>query len=188
MPPPKIRGLRPISLLARTMPTESGRIGGDKYDSGLVACDRVDDRREVGGRRRVGLVVDDLEPVLLGVVAGAFQAFFGNSASAATRASVFGLGFCAIATLKKGSEKACLGSGPARQHREITRIMELAVDREPEQAEEQPVVLDRDRHRRRDHVGAVAPDRRCRPCRRRAAWCRCRAPSADWSGRRSRRA
>ena len=36
--------------------------------------------------------------------------------------------------------------------------MKLAVHREPEQAEEQAVMLDRHRHRRRDHVRAIAGD------------------------------
>src|SRR5215471_16370987 len=36
--------------------------------------------------------------------------------------------------------------------------MELAVDREPKQAQEQSVVRDRYRHRGRDKVGAIAGD------------------------------
>ncbi len=41
------------------------------------------------------------------------EAFFGNSASSASKASVCGFGSAAIATLKNGSAKACFGSGPA---------------------------------------------------------------------------
>ena len=48
--------------------------------------------------RRIGLVVDDLEAVLLGVLARASQALRENSASAATSAAVCGFGFCAAAT------------------------------------------------------------------------------------------
>ena len=48
--------------------------------------------------------------------------------------------------------------GAGRQHREIARIVELAVHREAEQADEQLVVPHDDRHRRRGHVGGVAGD------------------------------
>ena len=54
----------------RTMPTELS--GLEHYDEICVGrLQRADDRREVSRARRVGLVVDDLEAVLLRVLAGA---------------------------------------------------------------------------------------------------------------------
>jgi hypothetical protein len=59
-----------------------------------------------------------------------------------------GFGSPAIAISKNGSQNACAGSGPVG-----------SVDREREQPEEQPIVLEHDRHRRRHHIGGVAGDR-----------------------------
>ena len=112
----------------------------------------------------------------------------GYSASAPTIASVFGVGFAVIAASRNPCDKRVLGVGPVRLHLEEAVVVELVVDGEAEEADEGHAVLHDDRHRRRLQIGAVAGDRPDRPCRRRAAWCRCRARWPGWSGRRSRRA
>ena len=48
--------------------------------------------------------------------------------------------------------------GPGRNHAEVVRIIECAVHRGPEQADEHLLSLHGDRHRRRQQVGAVAAD------------------------------
>ena len=188
MPPPNIFGLKPISLTARTMPTEFGRIGADDDDVGIGRLDGAHDRREVGRRRRIALVVDDLEAGRLGVLARAVggvarEFLVGGDDRDGLRLRV----------LRHRDVEEALGEGglrvrPRRDHREIVRVVELGVHREPEQADEDllaaasrsasPAPAWRWRRRRR----------RGRPCRRRAASCRCPAPSTGCSGRRSRRA
>ena len=65
------------------------------------------------GRRRIGLVVDDLEAGLLGIFARAFAGIVARiRASAATSATVCGFGFCATAVSKKPLVKDGLVSGP----------------------------------------------------------------------------
>ena len=75
-----------------------------------------------------------------------------------TIATVFGLGFCAMAVSKKPFVKAGFGSGPDGIIDEIFGIVEFAVHREAKQANEHLLLLHHDRHRRREHVGAVAAD------------------------------
>ena len=89
-----------------------GRIGAHDDDVGVGRLDRADDRRVIRGRRRIGLVVDDLQAVLLGVLRAPSEALRENSWSAATIATVVGFGFCAIATSKKPCVNAGFGSGP----------------------------------------------------------------------------
>ena len=48
--------------------------------------------------------------------------------------------------------------GPGRNHAEVVRIIECAVHRGPEQADEDLLSLHGDRHCRRQQVGAVAAD------------------------------
>ena len=67
MAPPIIFGLKPTSFTALSMPTEFERIGADHDDIGICRLDRAHHRGEVGGRRWVSLVVNDLESVLLGI-------------------------------------------------------------------------------------------------------------------------
>src|SRR6266478_1910474 len=46
------------------------RVGSDIDDVGVLGLDRADDRRKIGRRRRVGLVVDDIEAGLFQIDAG----------------------------------------------------------------------------------------------------------------------
>ena len=46
-----------------------GGVRGDEHHVGIFGLDRAHDRREVGGGRRIGLVVDDLEAHRLGILA-----------------------------------------------------------------------------------------------------------------------
>ena len=50
-----------------------GRIGGAEHDVRVGRLDGAHDRAEIGGRGRVGIVVDDLEAVRLGLEAGALR-------------------------------------------------------------------------------------------------------------------
>ena len=65
------------------------------------------------GRRRIGLVVDDLEAVLLGVARARPRRRCGRTPRLRpTSATVSGFGFCAAATWKKPSVKDGLVFGP----------------------------------------------------------------------------
>ena len=69
-----------------------------------------------------------------------------------------GFGLCSRAILKKPVVKAGFGFGPGREHREIFVVVELVVDPGAEQAQIEPLLLDHDRHRRRDLGGRVGAD------------------------------
>ena len=133
-----------------------GRIGGDVDQIRLGRLHRANDRREVDRGRRIGPVVDDVDPSRLGVLARAFRRLvleFGVGGDDRDRLR--------LRVLRRRQIEPALGEGLHRlgaegQHREVFRIMELVVGRQREQAEEQPVVRDRDRHRRHDKIGAVA--------------------------------
>ena len=73
----------------------------------------MDDRGKIGGAGRVGLIVDELDPVLLDEVADALGGVLRELGVFGEQGERFGFGFAAIATWKKGSAKACFGSGPA---------------------------------------------------------------------------
>src|SRR5438093_10617972 len=70
MAPPIIFGLKPTSLTARTMPTES--IGADDNEIRIRLRNRPHHRREVGGCRWISAVIDDGEAGCLDILARAF--------------------------------------------------------------------------------------------------------------------
>ena len=137
-------------------PDGVGRIRGEIDHIRLACRHRADDRREIDGGRRIGPVVNDVDAGPLGVHARAFGGLvleFGIGGDDRHRLR--------LRVLRCGQVKIALGKdfhriGAERQHREVFRIMELVVGREREQSEEQPVVRDRNRHRRHHQIGAVA--------------------------------
>ena len=58
-------GLQPDLVRGADHADGVGRIGADQHEIGIGRLDRADDRRVVGRGRRVGLVIDDLQPGLL---------------------------------------------------------------------------------------------------------------------------
>ena len=88
------------------------RIRGDVHEVGIGRLDRADDRRVVDRVGRIGLVVDDLQPGALHLLARAFErASAGIPASAPTSAIVCGFGFRPIAASKKPLRPADRGLG-----------------------------------------------------------------------------
>src|SRR5260370_35917741 len=101
MPAPIIFGLKPISLMALTMPTESGGYEQMIARSGLVAAMA----RTIGAKSVVEggylLSYTTLTPAALALSRAPSDSLTENSPSAATIATVCGLGFCLTATSKK---------------------------------------------------------------------------------------
>ena len=116
----------------------------------------MDDRGEIGRAWRIGLVVNELEPVLLDDVANALRGVSRELGILGEQSQGLRFRVGCQRNVEEWLGVGMLRVGPHREHREIFRIVELAVDREPEQAEEHFVMRNRDRHRRRDLVGAVA--------------------------------
>ena len=180
-------GLQPDLVRGADHADGIGRIGADQHEVRIGRLDRADDRRVVRRRRRIGLVVDDLQSGLLRQHARAVHRVVRELRVRADHRQRLRL---RVLRHRRGEEalgKALLRLRSAgRREGEVFRVLELGVHREAEQAEEGAVVLHDDRHRRRDHVGGVAADRPGPPCRRRAAWCRGPESSPGWTGRRSR--
>ncbi len=135
-----------------------GRIGADIDDVGVGRRQRAHHRRVVRRARRIVLVVDQPEAVLLELLAGALGRALGE----------LGVGGedrdrLRLRLLRRRHLEEALGEGvhaflPDRDHREVFRIVVLAVDADGGVADHHLVVLDDRRHRRRHEVGAVGPD------------------------------
>ncbi len=133
-----------------------GRIGQAQHDIGVGGVDRPHDWRVVGRGRRVGLVVDDLETGVLGVLAGAFGGVARELGVAGDDRQSLRLRVLRRGDLEEALREAYRRvEATGRLHREIARVLKLAVHIEPEQRKEGHVVLDHDRHRRRQQVGAI---------------------------------
>src|SRR5215469_4812127 len=134
------------------------RIGEDGDDVRIGRLDSSDDRREVGGRRRIALVVDDLEAGRFDVRARAFRGVDRE----------FGIGCrdrdrLRLRVLRNGGFKETLArrylrGRPQRDHGEVFRIVELGIDSQPEQADQHLLLLNHHGHRRRQQVRAVPAD------------------------------
>ena len=134
-----------------------GRVGPDGQDVRIGRLDRAHDRREVGGRRWIALVVDDLESHSLGVLAGAI--------GVGVRVLLVGIGDCdrlRLGVLRCRELEEALGeglrAGTVGCDLEIPRIVELVVDREAQQRDEDEVALHHDRHGGRDLRRRVGAD------------------------------
>ena len=133
-----------------------GRIGQAQHDIRIGRVDRPHDRGVIGRGRRVGLVVDDVEPGRLGVLARALGAVAREFGVAGDDRDGLRLRVLGRRDLEKPLREADRRVGTAgRHHREIPRVLELAVHIEAEQREERHLVLHHDRHRRRQQIGAV---------------------------------
>ena len=112
MAPPHILAFRSISAAPRTNADRVGRIGAHEDEVRIGGLHRAHHRHEVGREWRIALVVDDGEPDDLALSRVPSQVVRPNSASAATIATLLGLGLCAIATSNQPREKASVPSLP----------------------------------------------------------------------------
>ena len=108
--------------------------------------------------RRIGLVVDDIEAELLRVVTRALAGIAREFGVLGRQRDGLRLRILRRRDLEKALGERQLRCRPGRQHREVVRIVELAVHTEREQADEGLVLLHHDGHGRRDHVGGIAAD------------------------------
>ena len=137
-----------------------GRIGGAEHDVGVGRVDRPHDRGVVGGVRRIGLVVDDLQPRRLGVPPRTLGGVARELGIGRDDRQRLRLGALRRRHLEEALRKGGAGVGAAgRLHREIAVVVELVVHIEAEQRKERHLVLDDDRHRRGQQIGAVIADR-----------------------------
>ena len=134
------------------------RIGADHDEIRVGGLNRADDRREVGRVRRVGLVVDDIEAVFLGVVAGAVGGVARELGVLGRNRHGLRLRILRRRDLEEALGERLFRRRTGRQHREIFRVVKLAVGIEREQADEGLALLHDDRNGRRDHVGGVGTD------------------------------
>ena len=141
------------------MPTELSGYEQTTHRSGLAAWMARMIGEIVGGVRRVSLVVDDLEAVLLGVGAGALGGI-------ARELGVLG-GDCEglrLWILRRRDLEESFGDGrlriraAGRDAGEVSRVFELGVGIERKQADEHLVLLHDDRNGGRHHVGRIAAD------------------------------
>jgi hypothetical protein len=134
------------------------RIGANHHEIGVDGLNRAHDRRVVRRARRIGLVVENLEAVCLGIRARAFAGVAGKFRVLGHERDGRGLRILRRGGLEKSLGERLLGRRAGRKHREVLRISELGVHVEREQADEGLALLHHDRHRRRDHVGRVAAE------------------------------
>ena len=128
--------------------------------SGLAACNRAHDRREVGGARRIGPVIDDLEAELLGVGrARPRRRCARTPRPRPTSATVVRLRILLRRDLEEAFGERRLGVRSGRDHREVlVGYLNSVFTSSPNSDDEHLVLLHHDRHGRRDHVGGVAAD------------------------------
>ena len=134
-----------------------GRIGRYVNDVGMGRLDRANDRGEISRVRRIIAVVDDLQPGLFQVDAGAVGGIAGGFAvidreGNRLKPELVLLGFDDVEEAL-GDRRARIGSH--RQHREVFRVLKLLVYVEREQPNEIHVVGDHNRHRRRRNIGCI---------------------------------
>ena len=181
-------GIQAQLLHGAQEPDRVGRVGGEIDQIGLSRLHRADDRREIDRVRRIGAVVDDVEPGCLAVIAGAVGGL----------ALELGVG----ADDRQPSSASGSAPSPARN---IPRRMSLpGPGRTPASRSISDNGTSRWRPARTGRRTAgcsgsrpASPARRdwCRsstpadrPCRSRSASYRCPAPATGCSGRRNRRA
>ena len=134
------------------------RIGADHHEIRIGRLDGADDRREVGRVRRIGLVVDALEAVLFHVGPGAVGGVVREVGVLGRDRDGLRLRILRGRDLEEALGEGFLRRRAGRQHREIFRIVKLAVGVEREQADEDLAPLHGDRNGRRHHIGRVAGD------------------------------
>jgi hypothetical protein len=120
-----------------------------------LVADRADDRREVDGVGRI-VSVDDLQPGALHLRARAFESEAGILGIGAHEGDRLRLGIEAHRRVEVALRPADRRIRARRHDLEVSVVVELRIHIQPKQAHEGHVPLHHDRHRRRDHVGAVA--------------------------------
>ncbi len=134
------------------------RVGGDVDHVGVGRLDRADDRRVVRGVRRIGLVIDHLEPELLHGLPRALQGVLRVFRVGAHQRDGLRLRVHGHRRLQEALGRSVLGVGAVGQDLEIAGIVEGVVHPGAEERHEHQIALHHDRHRRRDLVGGVGGD------------------------------
>ena len=124
----------------------------------MADLDRAHDRREVGGRRRIALVVDDLKARGLGVLTRALAGVAAELGVGHRERDRLRLGLLHFGHLEEATREGRLRRRAVRDHREIFGYLNVLVDASAEQADEQLLLLDRDRHRGGDLSRSIAAD------------------------------
>ena len=134
------------------------RIGADIDDIRIGGPYRAHHRREIGCARRIALVVDDLEAVLLDFLAGAVRGALGELGVGGEDRDGLWLGCLRRGEIEEADREGVDALRTNRDHREVFRVAELIVDADGGETDRHLVVLDDDRHRRRNEVGAVGSE------------------------------
>ena len=132
-----------------------GRISADIDDVGVGGLHGAHHRPEVGRARRVALVVDDLEAVLLDLLAGALRRALGELGVGGEDRDGLRLRILRRRHVEEADRERVDALGADRDHREVFVVVELVVDADRGEADGQLLVLDDGRHRGRHEVGTV---------------------------------
>ena len=124
----------------------------------MAACSARIDRREIGRAGREGLVVADLEAVFLRVLPRALAGVAREFGVLGGERQRLRLRILFRRDLEEPFGERFSRRLAGRQHREVFRVMELAVDIERKQPDESLAPLHDDRHGGRVHVGGIGPD------------------------------
>ena len=109
-------------------------------------------------RRRIALVVDDVEARRLGVLARPLARVLPELGVGIGERDGLRLRVLRLRHLEEAAGERRLRRRAVRDHREIFVVDEVVVDASAEQADEQLLALDRDRHRRGDLGRGIARD------------------------------
>ena len=132
------------------------RIRADHQQVRIQRLDRAHNRREIGRGRRIGLFVDDLESRCLRILMRAFAGVAAEFCVRHRNRDRLRLWLLHLRHLEEAAREGGLRCRAVRNHREIFRIVESLVHAGAEQAHEQLLFLDGDRHRRSDLGRGIA--------------------------------
>jgi len=104
------------------------------------------DRREVDRRRRIALVVDDLESGILGVFTRAFAGILSEFRVRIGKRDCLRLGILRFRHFEEAARERRLWGRPVGNHGEVLVVLELVVDAGAEQADEQFLARHGHRH------------------------------------------
>ena len=100
------------------------RIGADHQQVRIRRLDRAHDRREIGRRWRIALVVEDLEAGSLGVLARAFAGVLSKFGVRRRDRDRLRLWLLRFGHLEEAAREGWLRGRAVRDHREVFRIVE----------------------------------------------------------------
>ncbi|HEY7663706.1 MAG TPA: hypothetical protein VH934_11340 [Xanthobacteraceae bacterium] len=134
------------------------RVGAGEHEIGIGGLHGAHDRHHVGRSRRVALVVDNLETAGLGVLASAIARGFAELSVRRDERHRLRPRRLHAGDLEPAAGKRQGALVPARHHRKISGVVELAIDVHAEHADRNFIGLHDDGHGRRDHVCGVGPE------------------------------